>query len=281
MAMAKRVAYLGPPGTFTEEAALAHDPAAQRLPFPTIPAVASAVEAGMAEEGIVPIENSIEGPVTDTLDLLIHESRLAIRKELVLPINHCLLAKPGTSVDTVQAVFSHPQALGQCRRFIERCFGKAQVVAALSTVAAVEEMKAFPGSAVAIAPQRAADLYNVEVLARGVQDHTSNATRFVVLGREDHPPTGYDKTSIAFSFSEDKPGQLHGVLGEFAARNINLANVESRPSKESLGQYVFLIDLIGHRLDDEVRETLQRVGARTSMLKVFGSYPRHREEGTG
>lgn len=276
MDTATRVAYLGPPGTFSEQAAMAHDPAAQRLPFSSIRAVASAVEAGMADEGIVPIENSIEGSVTDTLDLLIHESRLAIRKELVLPINHCLLAKAGTPLDAVQVIFSHPQALGQCRRFIERAFGKAQVMAALSTVAAVEEMKAFRGPAAAIAPLRAAELYGVEVLAQGIQDHAANVTRFVVLAPEDHPPTGYDKTSIAFSFSEDKPGQLYGVLGEFAARNINLAKVESRPSKESLGKYVFLVDVEGHRLDEEVRGALERVRGRTSMLKTFGAYPRHR-----
>ena len=279
--MAKKVAYLGPPGTFSEEAAILYDPQAQRLPFPSVLAVASAVEAGMADEGVVAIENSIEGSVNDTLDLLIHESKLVIKKELVLPITQCLMARPGTTVDQVQVLYSHPQALGQCRRFIERSFSEVTVVAALSTVAAVEEMKSFDGVAAAVAPRRAAELHGVEILAQGIQDHATNVTRFVVLAPEDHPPTGDDKTSISFSFLEDRPGQLHGVISEFASKNINLAKVESRPSKESLGKYVFLVDLEGHRLDGNIAEALRTVKAKTSALKVFGSYPRYRDTAAG
>jgi len=273
--MVKRVAYLGPPGTFTEEAALLHDETAQLIPFPSIPAVAVAVASGMAEEGVVAIENSIEGSVTDTLDLLIHESGVLIREELVLPIEHHLLVKPGTQASEVKVLFSHPQALAQCRHVIERCFPKVDVVAALSTAAAVEDMMASTHPAAAIGTKRAAELYGADTLARGIQDQASNVTRFVVLAPTDHPPTGFDKTSLCFSFADDHPGVLCEVLQRFAQRNINLAKVESRPSKESLGKYIFLIDLEGHHDDPMVSEALQQVRQATSLFKVFGSYPRY------
>ena len=150
--MAKRIAYLGPPGTFSEEAALKYDNKAQLISFSSIPAVAAAVDTGLAEEGVVAIENSLEGSVTDTLDLLIHESKLLIRQELVLPIEHHLLAKPGTECSEVEAIFSHPQALAQCRRFLERCFPKAEIIAALSTTGAVEQMMSSAVPAAASAP---------------------------------------------------------------------------------------------------------------------------------
>jgi prephenate dehydratase len=274
--MAKRIAYLGPPGTFTEEAALLYDETAQLIPFPSIPAVAVAVDSGMAEEGVVAIENSIEGSVTDTLDLLIHESGVLIKKELVLPIEHQLLAKPGTEASAVKVIFSHPQALAQCRRFIERCFPKVEVMAALSTAAAVEEMIAYPQPAAAIGTRRAAQIYGAATLAHGIQDHASNVTRFVVLATTDHLQTGFDKTSLCFSFAEDCPGILCSVLQEFAQRNINLAKVESRPSKESLGQYIFLVDLEGHREDPLVSEALGRAKEKTALFKILGSYPRYR-----
>ncbi len=156
--MTQRIAYLGPQGTFTEEAALLHNSEARLIPFPSVPAVAAAVDTGMADEGVVAIENSIEGSVTDTLDLLIHESRLLIRKELVLPISHFLLAKPGSHAPEVKAIFSHPQSLAQFRRFLEGCFPKSTVVASLSTAVAVEQMMAYPETAAAIATRRAAEI---------------------------------------------------------------------------------------------------------------------------
>ena len=276
--MAKLIAYLGPAGTFTEAAALRYDPEAQLIPFPSIAAVASAVDSGMAEEGVVPIENSLEGSVTDTLDLLIHDSNLSICHEMVISIEHCLLVKAGVSATEVSVVYSHPQALGQCRRFLERCFPKAQAVAALSTAAAVEDMLQSHLTAAAIAPRRAAELYGAEILAHGIQDNPANHTRFVVLAQHDHPSTGRDKTSLCFSFDDDRAGMLYSVLGQFATRNINLAKVESRPNKESLGRYVFLVDLQGHREDAPVREALRIVEAEASMMKVFGSYPRYTEQ---
>ena len=273
--MAKRIAYLGPQGTFTEDAALLHDKTAQLIPFPSIPAVAVAVASGMAEEGVVAIENSLEGSVTDTLDLLIHESGVFIRKELVLPIEHYLLVKQGTEAGSVKVLYAHPQALGQCRNVIERCFPKVNVVAALSNAAAVEEMMVSTHPAAAIGTRRAAELYGAEILARGIQDKTSNVTRFVVLALTDHPPTGADKTSLCFSFADDRPGVLCEVLQKFAERNINLAKIESRPSKESLGRYIFLIDIEGHHDDSLVSEVLKQVREVTSLFKVFGSYPRY------
>lgn len=273
---AKRIAFLGPPGTFSEEAALHHDPTAQLLPFASVAAVAAAVDSGMAEEGVVAIENSIEGSVTDTLDILIHESCLSIRQELVLPVDHCLLVRPGMQADDVKVLLSHPQALGQCRRFVERCFPKAEVVAALSTAAAVEEMMARENAA-AIGTRRAAELYAAEILARDIQDRSDNLTRFVVLAETDHPATGNDKTSLAFSFADDRPGLLMSTLQEFSTRGINLTKVESRPTKERLGEYIFLLDLAGHRSDATVAEALNAVEAQASFFRIFGSYPRYRE----
>ncbi|MBF8299293.1 MAG: pheA [Dehalococcoidia bacterium] len=274
-----KIAYLGPAGTFTEEAVVSESPDADRLPCQTIRGVAEAVESGKADMGIVPIENSNEGSVPDTLDLLIHQSPLRICKELVLPINQFLMARPGTTLGDIQVVYSHPNALGQCRGYIEKRLAKAQVIATLSTSAAVLAMKEHPGPAAAIGPKRAADLYGVEILAEKVQDNEGNATRFVVLAQGDHAPTGKDKTSIAFSFAEDKPGQLYAVLGDFASRSINLSKLESRPAKAGLGKYIFLVDLDGHRTDPRVVQALDSVQKRASMLKVFGSYPRYTEPG--
>ena len=271
--MAKRIAYLGPVGTYTEEAALSYDPQADLQPFPTIAAVGLAVSSGVTDEGVVPIENSLEGSVTYTLDLLISQTRLSICKEIVLPIEHYLMALPGTRAPDVQVVYSHPQALAQCRIFLERCFPQAQQTASLSTVAAVTDMQASNVPAAAIAPRRAAELHQVEIIGQNIQDNPNNVTRFVVLAHEDHPPTGKDKTSICFSFDQDAPGVLYEALGEFASRRINLAKIESRPTKESLGQYIFLIDCQGHREDPLVHEALDALASRVSMLKVLGSYP--------
>ena len=271
--MVKRIAYLGPVGTYTEEAALSYDSGADLQPFPTIAAVGLAVSSGVTDEGVVPIENSLEGSVTYTLDLLISQSDLSIYKEIVLPIEHYLMASPGTRAPDVQVIYSHPQALAQCRIFLERCFPQAQQTASLSTVAAVTDMQASQVPAAAISPKRAAELYQVEIIGQNIQDNPNNVTRFVVLSPHDHPPTGKDKTSICFSFNQDAPGVLYQALGEFAQRNINLAKIESRPTKASLGQYIFLIDCQGHREDALVKEALDALARRVSTLKVLGSYP--------
>ncbi len=275
--MSKKIAYLGPPGTFAEEAALAYDKTARLVPFPSIRAVANAValSVGSVEEGVVPIENSIEGSVTDTLDLLIHESGVMIKHELVLPIRQNLVAKPGININDIKVLYSIPQALGQCRNFVDLHFPKVPVVAALSTAAAVEEMMASSQPAAAIGTARAAEIYGAVILAKGIQDKASNETRFVILAKEDHAPTGNDKTSLCFAFSGDRPGVLVETMQVFSHKGINLSKVESRPSKEILGRYIFLIDLEGHREDAVVKEALEQVRTKTSMLKIFGSYPRY------
>ena len=272
--MARHIGFLGPVGTYTEEAALHYDPEADLQPFPTIGAVGLAVSSAITQEGVVPIENSLEGSVTDTLDLLISQSGLSIRQEVVLVIDHYLMASPGTRSADIQVIYSHPQALAQCREFLERCFPNAQQMASLSTVAAVSDMSASSVPAAAIAPRRAADLHDVQIIGRSIQDYSNNVTRFVVLANEDHPPTGKDKTSICFTFDDDAPGLLYQALGEFAQRSINLVKVESRPTKQSLGRYIFLIDCHGHREDPLVKEALERLAEPVSMLKVLGSYPR-------
>lgn len=268
-----RLAYLGPSGTFTEEAALRYQASAELVPCSSEAAVASAVESGRADEGVLPIENSLEGSVTRTLDILIHETQLAIRHELILPIEHCLIVRPGMTTDDVQVIHSHPQALNQCRKYIERCFPNARREASLSTAAAVEEMLGVEG-AVAIGPARAAELHGAQVLARGIQDNPHNKTRFVVLGATDSEPTGRDKTSIALTVAHDRPGTLVSVLHEFSDRSINLTKIESRPSREELGVYIFLVDLEGHRSEPAVAEAVAAVQAKALFFRVLGSYPR-------
>ncbi|MEP7215514.1 MAG: prephenate dehydratase [Anaerolineaceae bacterium] len=271
---ATRLAYMGPPGTFGEEAARRFAPGAELIPFPSHAAVASAVESGLAELGVVAIENAINGSVAETLDILIHETTLEIQAELVLPIEHNLIVKPGTLAENVKVIYSHTQALGQCRRFIERSFPNAQVEAALSTSEAVALAMRRDGDAAAISTRRAADLYGAEVLATGIGDSANNVTRFLVLGRGKQPSTGRDRTSIAFTFAEDRPGSLAGVLNAFAAANINCTKIESRPTKATFGEYVFLIDFEGHVDDPQMKAVLAEVAPLCAELKVFGSYPR-------
>jgi prephenate dehydratase len=194
----------------------------------------------------------------------------------VIPIDHYLVAAPGVAAESVEVIYSHPQALAQCREFLATRLPNAEVLASLSTAAAVEDMLGRGPRAAAIATRRAAELHGCVVIAEGIEDIESNMTRFVVLAPTDHPRTGADKTSACFSFDEDAPGMLHGVLAEFANRGINLAKIESRPTRQSLGRYIFLIDFEGHRQDAAVREVLARIEEQVSMLKIFGSYPTHR-----
>ncbi len=276
--MGHTLAFLGPAGTYTEEAALLYDPGADLLPCPSITAVGLAVASGDVAQGVVPIENSIEGSVNFTLDLLVSEGSIFIRNEIVLPIQHYLMGKPGTRLSEVEVVYSHPQALAQCREYLEQNFAGASQSASLSTALAVGDAMRSDVPSAAIAPLRSAELYSAEILDSGIQDVAANATRFVVLSRADHQPTGNDKTSLFFSFEQDAPGQLHAVMGEFASREINLAKIESRPTKRSLGQYVFFIDCDGHRDDRLLSEAIEAVRGRVSSLRVMGSYPKWAQE---
>lgn len=270
----KKLGYLGPAGTFSEEAAISFDARAEHVMYRSIPKVTEAVEGGEVDEAIVPIENSLQGSVTDVLDFLIHTERTHIKHELAIPVNNCLMVRAGTSPSSIKAIYSHPQPFGQCRGYLAANYPGIERVASLSTAGAVGDMLESKVPAAAIAPGRAAEIYGAEVIATGIQDAPNNFTRFVVLARTDHERTGRDKTSIAFSFSSDGPGLLYQALGAFATRKINLTKIESRPTGERLGRYVFLADIEGHRSDELVVAALNDIRAQTIVLKVFGSYPR-------
>ena len=273
--MARRLAYLGPPGTYSEEAAMLYDSDAELVAATTLPGVVQSVHNGDADEAIVPVENSLEGAVTFTADLLIQEMSLKIKSELVLPIHHCLLARTGVDTEDVEVVYSHPQSLGQCRGFLQRYFPDATLMPSLSNSSAVSDMLRSERRALAIAGKRAAGFFDVRILEEEIEDNRSNATRFIVLADKDGVPTGEDKTSICFNFDVDRPGSLVSVLQEFSNRGINLNKIESRPTRKSLGRYFFLADIEGHREDSEVRSALDAVGEQVSMLKVMGSYPKY------
>jgi prephenate dehydratase len=277
------IAYLGPPGTFSEEAAHAYaasNPEANFLPLSNIPAVVTAIETDAATMGILPIENMLEGTVTSTADLLIHEAdSLRITGEIVIPIRQYLVAKPGLSFQDIAVLHAHPQSLAQCRRFVDRCLPGVAMVASLSNSAAPAEALADERPAAAISTQRAAELVGAEVLARDIADSRGNVTRFVVLAQQDAAPTGCDKTSFCFGFREDRAGVLVEELHELAKATINMTKLESRPSREVLGRYIFLVDIEGHRKDAHVAQTLEQIASKpeVGIFKVFGSYPRWQE----
>ena len=270
----KKIAYLGPPGTYSEQAAKQWNNVDEILPLESIPAVAKSVENGESYQGVLPIENSIEGGVTFTLDLLIHDSLLSICGEVIVPINHYLMAHEEIDLNSVTTVYSHPQSLGQCRQFLLNHLPQATLVASLSNAKAVEEMLSANPSAAAISSERSANLYGATVLKKNVEDNPNNETRFVLLAHGDHEITSNDKTSLCFEFDGDSPGILSESLTEFASRNINLVKIESRPNKRRLGRYVFLVDIDGHRKTPEVKEALDALESKVSMLKIFGSYPK-------
>ena len=269
-----RVGYLGPPGTFSEQAARRYDPLARHVPFGDIESVVRAAEKEKIDEALVPLENSTEGPVTETTDLLVHRTDLRIRCEVVLPIHLCLVTEGGVDFDEIRVVYSHPQALAQCRDYLARRLPKAEPVASLSTVSAVDDMRVFGPGTAAISSMRAAEVRHAFVSEGHIEDIPGNRTRFVVLAPRDHEPTGKDKTSICFDFAADGPGTLYQALGELANRRINMLKIESRPEKSSLGRYIFLIDFEGHRMDPFVGEALVRIRERASSFKILGSYPK-------
>jgi prephenate dehydratase len=270
-----RTAFLGPRGTFSEEAAVAYAGAeGEYLAFSTIPALTEAVETGLADSAVLPIENSIEGSISTTLDLLIHETPLRICAEVVVPVRMFLVTAPGATLAEIKVVTSKPEAIGQCRRFLDRCLPHVEQRAALSTAAAVQEVSSGTDLTIAaIGPGRSAELYNGHVLAHDIQDVHTNVTRFVALANEDSPPTGKDKTSIGFMVKENVPGALYEILAILAEETLQMTKVESRPTKAWLGDYVFLIDFEGHREDPHVARALSRLEERCSLLKIFGSYP--------
>jgi prephenate dehydratase len=269
-------AFLGPRGTFSEDAALLYAGTGDLIDFASMPALTAAVETGLATEAVLPIENSIEGQISATLDLLIHETPLKIKAELVVPVRLFLITAPGATLADIKIVSSHPNPLGQSRRFLERCLPKAEKVAALSTALAVEEVVASGDrSRAAIGTERSAALFGGQILAHDIQDVRTNVTRFVVLGQHDAEATGDDKTSIGFTIRANVPGALHKILTPLAEENIQMTKIENRPTKLWLGEYVFLIDFEGHRTDPHVVRALDRIRENCAVLKIFGSYPRY------
>lgn len=263
------VAYLGPEATFTHQAALKKfGSSTTYLPLKTIPDVFAEVSRKNADYGVVPIENSTEGVVTHTLDMLA-DSELKIVAQVILPIQHCLLArKPGAKITKL---FSHPQALGQCRRWVHENLPGVEIIEASSTTRAAE-LAARHTNAAAIASALAATRFGLKVVAWDIQDNASNATRFLVLGRQSPPPTGHDKTSLLFAVS-DRVGALHDVLACFKRHNINLTKIESRPSRRKAWEYYFFVDCEGHAEDQKVRNAIRLLERHCTFVKVLGSYP--------
>jgi chorismate mutase/prephenate dehydratase len=265
------VAYLGPPGTFTHIAAKSSfGTAARYVEAATIPGVFDAVSRGSTTYGVVPIENSTEGGVTFTLDSLL-ETNVMIRGEAVLDVSQCLVGKHD-DLGRIERVYSHPQALAQCRDWLAKHLPRAQLVVSLSTSGAAREAASDEASA-AIASRLAAELAGLLVIREGIQDRKENATRFIVIAKNDAPATGRDRTSILFS-TRDERGALRRVLEIFDEEGINLSRIESRPRKGERWQYVFFTDLEGHRLDKSVTRALARLDAKCDMVRILGSYPR-------
>lgn len=269
--------FLGPAGTFTEEALVTRKDLAlmRRQPFNSMLQVLKSVESGVVDVGFVPIENMIEGAITSSIDTLAFGTGLLIQDEVIVDVRLTLMALPGTELQNVKYVLSYPVASAQCSRFLTRRFPDVVMVAANSTAGAARDLAAKGDlDTVVIAPQRAADVYGLEVIEVDIEDRPDNKTRFLLVGRDTvPPPTGRDKTSLVVYQSADAPGSLLGILGEFVARSINITSLQSRPTKASLGSYCFLIDCEGHVMDEQLGDALRNLQMRAASVKFLGSYP--------
>lgn len=268
-----KIAYLGPQGTYSHLAARALGDGSATLVCETnLLAIFDAVRLGRAECGVVPIENSTEGSVAGVLDALI-ESRSMIQRELVLPVEHCLLGRASALAD-IREVYSHPQALAQCRRWLALEVPNAELVPVASTAFAVRESLLDIRKA-AIASPLASELYEVPVIRRGIQDLATNATRFVLIGRSDSARTGSDRTTLAFSIPDaEQRGSLRRTLAALDDHGVNMTRIESRPSRDRAWHYLFFVDIEGHREDPDVAAALRALGASCPRLYILGSYPR-------
>jgi chorismate mutase/prephenate dehydratase len=269
-----KVAYLGPTATFSHQAALNEFGSAPEFaPYERIRDIFQAIHQGWADYGVVPVENSTGGMVHETLDLFIEFDAVRICHEILLPIQHSLLGLH--PIEQVTAIYSHPQTFKQCSIWLNEHLPNVELHEVTSTVAGMRKAKEIANAA-AIGSHIAADQYGLRILARGIEDNPDNTTRFLVIAPADTPACGDDKTSIMFSI-KDKPGVLFLLLKPFADRGINLSQIESRPSKRRAWEYVFFVDLLGHRTDETVCQAIAEMEQNCHWLRVLGSYPRHRE----
>ena len=265
-----RVAYLGPEGTFTHQATLRHfGNSAEITPCDNITEVFRVVESGQSEYGVVPVENSTDGALTHPLDLFV-ESPLKISGEVELAIHHHLLARDEDRA-ALRQVRAHPQALAQCRQWLDRELSDLACISDTSNAAAARHAARHPDTA-AIASAAAAEQYNLSVLARNIEDNPNNRTRFLILGPHDQAPSGEDKTSVLVS-TRNQPGALLGLLRPLAEAGIDLTRIESRPAQAINWEYVFFLDIRGHQKDPEVAQALEQLLATAAFCKVLGSYP--------
>jgi len=267
-----RVAYLGPEGTFTQQAALKHfGHSAVCVSMSAIDEVFREVAAGAVSYGVVPVENSTEGVVNHTLDNFMDAS-VKICGEVELRIHHHLLVSDNTRTDSITRVYSHAQSLGQCRKWLDAHWPNIERVAVNSNAEAAKRIKGEWNSA-AIAGEMAAELYGLTKLATNIEDRPDNSTRFLIIGAQEVPPSGEDKTSIIVSM-KNKPGALHELLEPFHRHGVDLTRVETRPSRNGRWSYVFFVDFVGHREDDVIRSVLKETAERAAELKILGSYPK-------
>ncbi len=270
-----RIGYLGPAGTFTEQALRSQaDLASQELiPMRTFVDVLGATQDGDVDLGFVAIENAIEGTVNVTLDTLAFDTNLLIQREVLLDITMNLMALPGTKLEDIVSIASHPVANAQCRGFLTTKLPDVDVRPANSTAEAARDAASRPGVA-ALGPAIAGETYGLEIVAADVADICDNQTRFILVAPTGVPKqTGHDKTTIVVTARDDRPGSLVAILHEFSARNINLSKLTSRPARTRLGNYCFIIDLYGHIADDIVANCLRNVHAKHADIKFLGSYP--------
>jgi chorismate mutase / prephenate dehydratase len=266
-----RVAFLGPEATFTHMAARSRfGLSARYVPAATVAGVFTEVEKGVADLGVVPIENSTEGVVNSTLDVLI-DSELCITAEIATTVSHCLLTRSGT-LDGVQKIYSHPQALAQCRQWLSANLPNVAQIEVASTALAARLTRDDPVAA-AVASELAGQLYDLKIARKKIEDEVRNVTRFLVVGREPAPATGRDKTSILFSL-KDEAGVLFKVLQPLGDAGLNLSRIESRPSRKKLWDYVFFIDVDGHASEPSVQGAIRALEERCQFVKMLGSYPR-------
>jgi chorismate mutase/prephenate dehydratase len=269
-----KVAFLGPQATYTHVAAMQQfGLSAQLVPLKSISSIFDEVSRGRASYGVVPVENSNEGVVSHTLDMFM-SSDLKIIAEILLPVSHDLLNLTGQSCD-VRKVVSHPQAIGQCRSWLEENLPEIPMVDASSTASAAQQA-AEDASVAAIASESAASLYGLRVVKHKIEDNPNNFTRFLIIGSEMQNPSGNDKTSIMFSV-KDQAGILYHMLEPFSKRDINLAKIESRPTKGKAWEYIFFLDMEGHVQDQKIADALDELRSLCQFLKVLGSYPKARQ----